>query len=342
MIATARLKYLGVSAQKTRLVIDLVRGKPVAVALSNLRYSRKLVARDLEKLLQSALANAQQKDPKLDVDRLVVAKATVDEGPPQKRARAVDGAHLSDPQEVFARVDRARRDGSQGGPSSGRGPEVIVGQKVHPYGFRIGFNKTWRSRWYASKKYAELLHEDLKLRKDLKKRLGHAGVSAIEIERAANKLKVNILTSRPGIIIGRKGSEVDRLKEDIRKRTQREVFINILEIDKPEIDAQLVSEAIAMQLEKRVAFRRAMRKAIESALRFGAKGIKVQVGGRLAGAEIARTERYLEGRLPLHTLRSEIDYGVAEARTTYGVIGVKVWINRGESREIRLADDARR
>jgi small subunit ribosomal protein S3 len=217
-----------------------------------------------------------------------------------------------------------------------------VGQKVNPYGFRIGFNKTWRSRWYASKKYAELLHEDLRLRRELKKRLGHAGVSAIEIERAANKLKVNILTSRPGIIIGRKGAEVDRLKDDIKKRTQRDVFINILEIDKPEIDAQLVSEAIAMQLEKRVAFRRAMRKAVESAQRFGAKGVKVRVGGRLAGAEIARTEWYLEGRLPLHTLRAEIDYGFAEARTTYGVIGVKVWIYRGESREIRLAEDARR
>jgi small subunit ribosomal protein S3 len=217
-----------------------------------------------------------------------------------------------------------------------------MGHKVHPYGFRIGFNKTWRSRWYASRKYAELLHEDLGLRRALKKRLGHAGVSAIEIERAANKLKVNILTSRPGIIIGRKGAEVDRLKDDIKKRTQRDVFINILEIDKPEIDAQLVGEAIAMQLEKRVAFRRAMRKAVESAQRFGAKGIKVRVGGRLAGAEIARTEWYLEGRLPLHTLRSEIDYGFAEARTTYGVIGVKVWIYRGESREIRLAEDARR
>jgi len=217
-----------------------------------------------------------------------------------------------------------------------------MGHKVHPYGFRLGFNKTWRSRWYASRKYAELLHEDLALRKALKKRLGHAGVSAIEIERAANKLKVNILTSRPGIIIGRKGAEVDRLKDDIKKRTQRDVFINILEIDKPEIDAQLVGEAIAMQLEKRVAFRRAMRKAVESAQRFGAKGIKVRVGGRLAGAEIARTEWYLEGRLPLHTLRSEIDYGFAEARTTYGVIGVKVWIYRGESREIRLAEDARR
>ncbi len=217
-----------------------------------------------------------------------------------------------------------------------------MGQKVHPYGFRIGFNKTWRSRWYAEKKYAELLHEDLVLRADLKRRLGHAGVSAIEIERAANKMKVNILTSRPGIIIGRKGAEVDRLKEEIRKRTQRDVFINILEIDKPEIDAQLVGEAIAMQLEKRVAFRRAMRKAVESAVRFGAKGIKVRVGGRLAGAEIARAEWYLEGRLPLHTLRAEVDFGFAEARTTYGVIGIKVWIFRGESREIRVPEDARR
>ena len=217
-----------------------------------------------------------------------------------------------------------------------------MGQKVHPYGFRIGFNKTWRSRWYAEKKYAELLHEDLKLRGDLKRRLGGAGVSAIEIERAANKLKVNILTSRPGIIIGRKGAEVDRLKEEIRKRTQRDVFINILEIDKPEIEAQLVSEAIAMQLEKRVAFRRAMRKAIESAMRFGAKGIRVRVAGRLGGAEIARSEWYLEGRLPLHTLRSDVDYGFAEARTTYGVIGIKVWISKGEAREIRIPEDARR
>ena len=217
-----------------------------------------------------------------------------------------------------------------------------MGQKVHPYGFRIGFNKTWRSRWYAERKYAELLHEDLVLRADLKKRLGHAGVSAIEIERAANKMKVNILTSRPGIIIGRKGAEVDRLKDEIRKRTKRDVFINILEIDKPEIDAQLVGEAIAMQLEKRVAFRRAMRKAVESAIRFGAKGIKVRVGGRLAGAEIARAEWYLEGRLPLHTLRAEVDFGFAEARTTYGIIGIKVWIFRGESREIRVPEDARR
>ncbi len=216
-----------------------------------------------------------------------------------------------------------------------------MGQKVHPYGFRLGVNKTWRSRWYSEKKYAELLHEDLALRKALKQRLGHAGVSAIEIERAANKLKVNIHTSRPGIIIGRKGVEVDRLKDEIRKRTKRDVFINILEIDKPEVDAQLVSESIAMQLEKRIAFRRAMRKAVESAQRFGAKGVKVRVGGRLGGREIARAEWYLEGQLPLHTLRADVDYGFAEARTTYGVIGVKVWINRGESRSVRTAENLR-
>ena len=217
-----------------------------------------------------------------------------------------------------------------------------MGQKVHPYGFRIGVNKTWRSRWYAEKKYADLLHEDLRLREDLKRRLGHAGVSGIEVERAANKLKVNILTSRPGIIIGRKGVEVDRLKDEIRKRTGRDVFINILEIDKPEVDAQLVAEAIGMQLVKRVAFRRAMRKAVESAQRFGARGIKVRVGGRLGGSEIARSEWYLEGQLPLHTLRADLDYGFAEARTTYGVIGIKVWMYRGEERAIRVAQGAGR
>jgi small subunit ribosomal protein S3 len=217
-----------------------------------------------------------------------------------------------------------------------------MGQKVHPYGFRIGVNKTWRSRWYAEKKYSELLHEDLRLRKMLKQKLGHAGVSAIEIERAANKLKVNIMTSRPGIIIGRKGVEVDRLKDEIRRKTQRDVFINILEIDKPEIDAQLVAESISMQLVKRIAFRRAMRKAVESAQRFGAKGIKVRVSGRLGGREIARAEWYLEGQLPLHTLRADVDYGFAESNTTYGVIGVKVWIYRGEARTVRTAEDARR
>jgi small subunit ribosomal protein S3 len=205
-----------------------------------------------------------------------------------------------------------------------------MGQKVHPIGFRLGFNKTWRSRWYAEKDYANLLHEDIKLKRDLKKRFAHAGVSHVDIERAANKLKISIYTSRPGIIIGRKGQEVDKLKQEVQKKTGKEVFINIQEILKPELDAQLVSESVALQLEKRIAFRRAMRKAVDAALRFGAKGIKVRVSGRLNGAEIARSEWYLHGQLPLHTLRADIDYGTSEAKTSFGQIGVKCWIYKGE------------
>ena len=205
-----------------------------------------------------------------------------------------------------------------------------MGQKVHPIGFRLGFNKTWRSRWYAERDYADLLHEDVGLKRDLKKRFSHAGVSRVEIERAANKLKITIFTSRPGIIIGRKGAEVDKLKQEIQKKTGKEVFINIQEILKPELDAQLVAESVALQLEKRIAFRRAMRKAVDAALRFGAKGIKVRVSGRLNGAEIARSEWYLHGQLPLHTLRADIDYGLHEARTNFGAIGVKCWIYKGE------------
>jgi small subunit ribosomal protein S3 len=210
-----------------------------------------------------------------------------------------------------------------------------MGQKVHPTGFRLGFNKTWRSRWYAEKEYANLLHEDVLLKRDLKKRFAHAGVSRVEVERAANKLKISIYTSRPGIIIGRKGQEVDKLKQEIQKKTGKEVFINIQEILKPELDAQLVSESVALQLEKRIAFRRAMRKAVDAALRFGAKGIKVRVSGRLNGAEIARSEWYLHGQLPLHTLRADIDYGTSEAKTSFGQIGVKCWIYKGELDALR-------
>jgi len=206
-----------------------------------------------------------------------------------------------------------------------------MGQKVHPIGFRLGFNKTWRSRWYADKDYAELLHEDLKLKRDLKKRFAHAGVSRVDVERAANKLKISISTSRPGIIIGRKGQEVDKLKQEIQKKTGKEVFINIQEILKPELDAQLVSESVALQLGKRIAFRRAMRKAVDAALRFGARGIKIRVAGRLNGNEIARSEWYLHGQLPLHTLRADVEYGFAEADTTFGQIGVKTWIYKGET-----------
>src|SRR6185436_2140227 len=205
-----------------------------------------------------------------------------------------------------------------------------MGQKTHPYGFRLGVTKTWRSRWFAKQDYAKLLHEDLELRANLKERLKAAGISSIEVDRPGNKLRITIQTSRPGIIIGRKGAEIEKLKGDLAKSTKREVFIDIQEVHKPELDAQLVSESIALQLEKRVAFRRAMRKAVDSALRFGCKGIKVRVSGRLNGAEIARSEWYLQGQLPLHTLRADIDYGFAEAHTTYGVIGIKAWLYKGE------------
>ncbi len=205
-----------------------------------------------------------------------------------------------------------------------------MGQKAHPYGFRVGYTKNWRSRWFSKQDYAKLLHEDLALKDTLRGRLKAAGVSSIEVDRPGNKLRVTIRTSRPGIVIGRKGAEIEKLKQELAGRTRREVFIDIQEVHKPELDAQLVSESIALQLEKRVAFRRAMRKAVDSALRFGCKGIKVRVSGRLNGAEIARSEWYLQGQLPLHTLRADIDYGFSEARTTYGVIGVKAWVYKGE------------
>ena len=196
---------------------------------------------------------------------------------------------------------------------------------------RLGFTKPWRSRWFAERDYDKLLHEDVKLKTELKDKLKSAGVSSIEIERPGNKLRIIIKTARPGIIIGRKGAEIDKLKQELQKRTDAQsIFIDIQEVHKPELDAQLVSESIALQLEKRVGFRRAMRKAVDSALRFGCKGIKVRVSGRLNGNEIARSEWYLQGRLPLHTLRADIDYGFTEAHTTYGVIGVKCWVYKGE------------
>ncbi len=205
-----------------------------------------------------------------------------------------------------------------------------MGQKVNPISFRLGVIKTWDSKWYAKADYAKLLHEDLKLREFLKKRLHHSGVSKIEIERAANKAKINIFTARPGLIIGKKGSEVETLKKDLAKLTDKEVFLNIQEVRKPELDAQLVAESVALQLERRIAFRRAMKKSVTSALKFGAKGIRITCSGRLGGAEMSRTEWYREGRVPLHTLRADIDYGFAEAKTTYGIIGVKVLIFKGE------------
>jgi small subunit ribosomal protein S3 len=205
-----------------------------------------------------------------------------------------------------------------------------MGQKVHPKGFRLGVIEGWDSKWYAKRDYAPLLHEDIRIRQFIKRRLYHAGLSKIEIERAANKAKVNVHTARPGIVIGKKGAEIEKLKQELGKLTGRECFINIHEVRRPDIDAQLVAENVALQLERRVAFRRAMKEAVARAMRMGALGIRIQSSGRLGGAEIARREWYREGRVPLHTLRAEIGYGFAQAYTTYGVIGVKVWIFRGE------------
>ncbi|CAI2719433.1 30S ribosomal protein S3 [Nitrospina watsonii] len=207
-----------------------------------------------------------------------------------------------------------------------------MGQKVHPYGFRLGINKPWKSNWYAKKDYAELLQEDIRIRTHLRKNLSHAGISNLEIERSASRIRINIHTARPGIIIGKKGLEVDRVKEELQRiiGTQKQINLNIKEIRRAELDSGLIAQNVATQLEKRISFRRAMKKAVVSALRFGGKGIKIRVSGRLGGAEIARSEWYREGRVPLHTLRADIDYGTAEARTTYGIIGIKVWVYKGE------------
>ena len=208
-----------------------------------------------------------------------------------------------------------------------------MGQKTHPVGFRLGYVKTWESKWFASKNYAKFLHEDLSIRKFLKERLYAAGIARIEIERAANKdkrVKVNIHTARPGLVIGRKGQEVEALRRELQRMTEKEVILNIIEVKRPEIEAQLVAENIALQIERRVSYRRAMKRNVSLAMKFGAKGIKTMCSGRLAGAEMARSEWYREGRVPLQTLRADVDYGFALAKTKYGVIGVKVWIFKGE------------
>jgi len=205
-----------------------------------------------------------------------------------------------------------------------------MGQKTHPKLFRIGVIDSWDSKWYARHDYAKLLHEDFKIKRFLKTRLYHAGISRTEIERAANKAKINIHTARPGIVIGKKGAEIEKLKEEITRLTNRDTYINIIEVRRPDLDAQLVAENVALQLERRVAFRRAMKESVSRAMRMGAQGIRIQCAGRLGGTEIARTEWYREGRVPLHTLRADISYGFAESRTTYGAIGVKAWIFRGE------------
>ncbi|MBT8365616.1 30S ribosomal protein S3 [Desulfosarcina sp.] len=205
-----------------------------------------------------------------------------------------------------------------------------MGQKVNPISLRLGIVKTWESRWFAGKKYADYIFEDYQIRKFIKEKLHHAGVAKIEIERSTRRVRLRIFTARPGIVIGKKGSEIEKLKKQLEGRVSQEVLIDIQEVRKPEVDAQLVAENVAMQIERRVAFRRAMKRGVSSAMRFGAQGVKIICSGRLGGAEMARTEWYREGRVPLHTLRADIDYGTTEARTTYGIVGIKVFVFHGE------------
>lgn len=205
-----------------------------------------------------------------------------------------------------------------------------MGQKTHPVGFRLGIITDWDSRWYAKKGYADLLHEDIKIREIIRKRLRHAGIPKIRIERAAKKVKVDIWTARPGIVIGKQGAEVEKLRKDLQQLSGKQITINIQEVKDPNQNAQLIAESIAAQIEKRISYRRAMKKAVDTVLKSGAEGVKIECGGRLGGAEMSRNERYLRGRVPLHTLRADIDYGQAESKTTYGIVGVKVWIFKGE------------
>src|SRR6185437_13500533 len=275
------------SPYKMRLVIDEIRGKSVNDALAYLQFSKKHAAKQIEKVLRSAVANAE-------------------------------------PQADEPHRDRGRRKGRS-----------LMGQKTHPIGFRLGISKDWKSRYFAGRDLPALLREDELLRKYLKARLGHAAIADIIIDRKPGKVVVTLHTGRPGVVIGKKGAEVDKLRDELAHLTGKEVGINVEEIKRPELSAQLVADNISSQLSQRISFRRAMKRAVQSAMRMGAQGIKVKAGGRLGGAEIARVEGYHEGRLPLHTLRADIDYATSTAKTTYGTIGVKVWIFKGEKVEDR-------
>jgi len=316
METIAKHRYARTSAQKARLVADLIRGKKVAQALEILTFTNKKAAALVKKVLESAIANAEHNDG-ADIDDLKVAKIFVDEGPSMKRVMP----------RAKGRADRILKRTSHMLISRG----IAMGQKVNPNGIRLGIVKPWNSTWFANTQdFADNLDGDFKVRKFLTKELANASVSRITIERPAKSIRVTIHTARPGIVIGKKGEDVEKLRNAVSQIAGVPAQINIAEVKKPELDAKLVADSIASQLERRVMFRRAMKRAVQSAMRLGAKGIKVEVSGRLGGAEIARSEWYREGRVPLHTLRADIDYNTAEAHTTYGVIGVKVWIFKGE------------
>ncbi len=331
--AFASARFVRITPMKARRVVDMVRGMPTDEALSLLQFAPQAASETVYKVLESAIANAETTEG-LDTHDLVISVARVDEGPTMKRWRPrAQGratrilkrtSHITlvvQPADVVAAAKK--RDHQER-------KECLMGQKINPNGFRLGISTDHKSRWYADKLYKAYVGEDVAIRKLLSKGMERAGISKVEIERTRDRVRVDIHTARPGIVIGRRGAEADRIRGDLEKLTGKQVQLNILEVKNPEIDAQLVAQGVAEQLSGRVQFRRAMRKAMQTSMRSGAKGIRIQCSGRLNGAEMSRTEFYREGRVPLHTLRADIDYGFYEARTTFGRIGVKVWIYKGE------------
>ncbi len=293
--------------------------------MADLEFSRKRISVEVKKALESAIANAEN-NHELDVDDLIVAEAYVGKAMVMKRFSPRARGRAGRIEKPFSNLTIIVREVEASGLRNS-----TMGQKVNPIGLRLGINRTWDSRWFANKgEYGKLLHEDMKIREVLMGALKQAAVSKIVIERPHKKCRVTIQSARPGVVIGKKGADIDKLRKMVSKLTASEVVINILEVRKPEIDATLVADSIAQQLERRVAFRRAMKRAVQSAMRLGAEGIRINCAGRLGGAEIARQEWYREGRVPLHTLRADVDYGVATANTAYGTCGIKVWIFKGE------------
>ncbi len=356
--ARAIARHVRISPNKARRVVNLVRGLPAKQALTVLQFAPQAASEQVYKVLASAIANAENNE-RLDPDALLVSEAFVDEGPTLKRFRPrAQGrayrirkrtCHITVAVEaVQVRHAAAQGRGKKAAPAkttpparegrrTGRrvpdhGGVRVMGQKVHPTGFRLGISTDWKSRWFADKLYKDYIGEDVKIRRMMSKGLERAGISKVDIERTRDRVRVDIHTARPGIVIGRKGAEADRIRGELEKLTGKQVQLNILEVKSPESDAQLVAQGVAEQLSSRVSFRRAMRKAMQSAMKNPiCKGIRVQVSGRLGGAEMSRTEFYREGRVPLHTLRANIEYGFFEARTTFGRIGVKVWIYKGDA-----------
>ena len=348
--AFASARYVRITPMKARRVVDMVRGLQVDEALTLLQFAPQAASETVYKVLESAIANAETTEGlnRADLVRLRrhgrrgpddEALASACPGPCHPHQQAHQPHH---PRGAAGR--RAHRAGQEG-PRLEERKGCLMGQKINPNGFRLGISTDHKSRWYADKLYKSYVGEDVAIRKLLSKGMERAGISKVEIERTRDRVRVDIHTARPGIVIGRRGAEADRIRGELEKLTGKQVQLNILEVKQPEVDAQLVAQGVAEQLSGRVQFRRAMRKAMQTSMRSGAKGIRIQCSGRLNGAEMSRTEFYREGRVPLHTLRADIDYGFYEARTTFGRIGVKVWIYKGEvagTRAERQAQQAAR